>query len=54
MLSKENIIISILDVTIIVQYVVGLHNNIKNALKWLMFNQFFLLIVHIPLNIVIL
>ena len=40
MLSKENIVIPILDVTIIAQSVVGLRNNIKNALKWPMFNRF--------------
>ena len=40
MLSKENIVISIPDVTVIAQSVEGLRSNIKNALKWPMFNQF--------------
>ena len=33
MLSKENIVIPILDVTVIAQFVVELRNNIQNALK---------------------
>ena len=40
MLSKENIMIPILDVTVIAQYVVGLCNNIENAIKWPMFKRF--------------
>ena len=40
MLSEENIVIPILDVTVIAQSVVGLRNNIKNVLKWPMFNRF--------------
>ena len=44
MLRKENIVIPILDVTVIAQSIVGLRNNIKNALKWPMFNQGFAII----------
>ena len=40
MLNKENIVIPILDVTVIAQSEVGLRNNIKNVRKWPMFNRF--------------